>query len=94
MGLWVSGINYFWSIMPRRIDDWMVAAGIAILTAAGVWGAMRSTIGNHEARISNLESWQGTVIQQVGNIDGKLDVLLNYHGLTYTPSEHDSPRNK
>ncbi len=65
----------------RRIEDWMVAVAISLITAAGVWGAMKSTVGNHETRISNLETWRDNAIEQLSSMNAKLDLLLEANGV-------------
>lgn len=56
-----------------KVKEWMIAGGIAALGAAATWGSMRSTIEDHERRISILEE----LPTQVSEMDGKLDIIIN-----------------
>lgn len=76
--------------MERRrfgIQDWMITAIIAILGCAVVFGAMRTTVEDHEVRITKVETWKDAAISQMGNMDGKLDALLQANGVTYQPKK-------
>ena len=54
---------------------------LAALGLAGVWGAMRTTLCDHERRLQVTEAWRPSVDTKLGSIDAKLDLLLEANGV-------------
>lgn len=70
-----------------KFKDWMVTLAITALTVAAVWGSIRTTVESHESRIITLEIWKDKAIGELGNIDAKLDLILEANGID-NPKKH------
>lgn len=75
-----------------KAKEWFLAIVTFIVSVAGtlfasgvMWGSTKNQVDNHEARIMSIENWKDDATNKLGNIDGKLDVLLQVNGASYTP---------
>lgn len=72
-----------------RMREWMVTVGLAIATTGAAalikWGGAETSVAAHEARINRLEGWKDITVEKLGNMDAKLDLLLEAQGVRYHP---------
>lgn len=74
--------------------DWIVVLLTFVVSVAGtlfasgvMWGSTKNQVEAHETRITSIETWKDDATNKLGNIDGKLDVLLQVNGASYTPKK-------
>ncbi|MDE2031422.1 MAG: hypothetical protein KGI58_04155 [Patescibacteria group bacterium] len=62
-----------------KIKDWMIPILIAALGFAVGYGKNLDSVGNLNTRVTKLETFQDDATSELGQINGKLDILLSYH---------------
>ena len=68
-----------------KIPDWAPTLLLAGISAAVAWGAKNADIASLQSDVRDIKLWKDTAIQQMGNMDGKLDALLAAQGIAYQP---------
>lgn len=66
----------------NKVREWMVAVASGVVAFAVAWGATKANMDSHEMRITKIEEWKDEAIGKLGNIDAKLDLLLDANGIT------------
>lgn len=69
-----------------RLMDVVYGCLLTLLVTAVAWGAKELiSIQPMREDMAMIKSWKDVAIQQMGNMDGKLDALIRAQGIRYTP---------
>lgn len=72
--------------MWKQIQSVVLGVLITAMASATVWGVKALIAVQPLAKdVEDLKSFKNTVLEKIGNIDGKLDAMMSAQGIEYKP---------